>query len=439
MILSLKVRQILVSLALLLVLLPASFVAIERAFYAQLLTATEKKLEVHLYAFLSEITARNSIEAINNSLLPVDFLSADSGTSAYIVSKDKLLWQSNSSLNQDYQPPKHDILPGNHEFVGNEQQGKLWWTLSFAFLFDQGDRSIPLTIHMVQDDRLHDAPMQSFRTTLQRWFIGIAAVSVLVMLLAYHWTTAPLSQLDAEIRRLEQGEQQQLDGEYPTELRTLKEDLNLLLASQNRQKQRYRHHLSDLAHALKTPLAVLNTSRLAEQPELRQQLDRIAAMIEHQLKRASSSGQDVWHKKIAIAPLVEPLQQALQKIYRDKHIVIRLDISEGASFRGDEADLIEMLGNLMDNACKACERQVALHVQLKPLQFKVTDDGPGIAPEHRQQLLQRGTRLDTYKEGHGVGLSIVDELVKSYSGRLEIGTSDLGGAAFTLHFPEHQY
>jgi two-component system sensor histidine kinase PhoQ len=178
---------------------------------------------------------------------------------------------------------------------------------------------------------------------------------------------------------------------------------------------------------------------LAEQPELRQQLDRIAAMIEHQLKRASSSGQDVWHKKIAIAPLVEPLQQALQKIYRDKNIVIRLDIPEGASFRGDEADLIEMLGNLMDNACKACQRQVALHVQLKPLQFMVTDDGPGIAPEHRQQLLQRGTRLDTYKEGHGVGLSIVDELVKSYSGRLEIGTADLGGAAFTLHFPEHQY
>lgn len=439
MMLSLKVRQAVVSLVLLLILLPASFLAIERAFFAQLLTSTEQKLEVHLYSFLAELTSKNNILEINNSILPADFLRPDSGTSAFIVSDDQLMWQSDSSLNQNFIPPQHEMLPGKHEFVALEQNGKTYWTLSFALLFDMGERSMPLTIHIVQDEQLLQAPVQSFRTTLIRWFIGIAAVLMLVMLLAYYWTTQPLSALDHEIRQVESGQQQQLTGFYPAELTTLKEDVNLLLASQNRQKQRYRHHLSDLAHALKTPVAVLNTSALAAQPELKLQIDRITAMIEHQLKRASSSGQDVWHKQIPIQPVVDQLQNALSKIYRSKNIQLQLHCPADAMFRGDETDLMEMLGNLLDNACKACQYQVKLSISLKPLAFLIEDDGPGVPADKTTELLTRGTRLDTYKEGHGVGLSIVHELCLSYSGQLSIERSLLGGAGFCLQFPDHQY
>ena len=437
--LSLKLRQAVISLVLMLFLLPASFLAIERAFFAQLLTSTEQKLEVHLYSFLAELTSKNDIVEINNSLLPADFLRPDSGTSAFIVSEDKLLWQSDSSLNQNFVPPQHEMLPGKHEFVAIEQEGKVYWTLSFALLFDMGERSMPLTIHLVQDEIVLEAPVQTFRNTLIRWFIGIVIVLMLVMLLAYYWTTRPLSRLDQEIRLVESGHQQQLNGDYPSELRTLKEDVNLLLASQNRQKQRYRHHLSDLAHALKTPVAVLNTSALAQQPELREQIDRITAMIEHQLKRASSSGQDVWQKQIAINPIVGQLQSALQKIYRDKHVTLQLDCPEQAMFRGDETDLMEMLGNLLDNAFKACNHKVRLSLSLRPLEFAIEDDGPGVPADKTTELLTRGTRLDTYKEGHGVGLSIVHELCLSYSGELEISRSALGGACFRLRFAEHQY
>ncbi len=439
MLLSLKLRQAIISLVLLLFILPASFLAIERAFFAQLITSTEQKLEVHLYSFLSELSSKNDVVEINNSILPADFLRADSGTSAYIVSGDKLLWQSDSSLNQEFIPPVFDMLPGKHEFVPLEVSGKTYWTLSFALLFDMGERSMPLTIHILQDAKLLEAPVKSFRKTLVRWFIGIGFVLFLVMLLAYYWTTQPLSSLDHEIRLVESGQQQQLDRIYPIELQAIKEDLNLLLASQNRQKQRYRHHLSDLAHALKTPVAVLRTSALAEQPELRQQIDRITAMIEHQLKRASSSGQDVWQKQIAIAPIVEQLQNALNKIYRDKQINLVCEIPPGAMFRGDETDLMEMLGNLMDNACKACRHQVRLQIQTKPLMFEVHDDGPGVPANKTKELLGRGIRLDTYQDGHGVGLSIVDELCQSYEGELSIGESALGGAIFRLLFPQHQY
>jgi two-component system sensor histidine kinase PhoQ len=183
----------------------------------------------------------------------------------------------------------------------------------------------------------------------------------------------------------------------------------------------------------------LRTSALAEQPELRQQIDRITAMIEHQLKRASSSGQDVWQKQIAIAPIVEQLQNALNKIYRDKQINLVCEIPPGAMFRGDETDLMEMLGNLMDNACKACRHQVRLQIQTKPLMFEVHDDGPGVPANKTKELLGRGIRLDTYQDGHGVGLSIVDELCQSYEGELSIGESALGGAIFRLLFPQHQY
>ena len=439
MILSLKVRQAVISLVLMLFLLPVSFFAIERAFFAQLLTSTEQKLEVHLYSFLAELTSKNDILEINNSILPADFLTPDSGTSAFIVSGDKLLWQSDSSLNQNFVPPQHEMLPGKHEFVALEQNGQVYWTLSFALLFDMGERSMPLTIHIVQDQKLLDAPVQSFRNTLARWFIGIAAVLLLVMLLAYYWTTQPLSALDHEIRQVEGGQQQQLNGNYPAELRTLKEDVNLLLASQNRQKQRYRHHLSDLAHALKTPVAVLNTSALAQQPELREQIDRITAMIEHQLKRASSSGQDVWQKQIQVMPVVEKLQSALLKIYRDKNVQLSIDVPANAMFRGDETDLMEMLGNLLDNAFKACQHQVRVTVSQKPFTISVDDDGPGVPDGKSKELLHRGTRLDTYKDGHGVGLSIVHELCSSYSGELNITRSDMGGASFSLQFASHQY
>ena len=331
------------------------------------------------------------------------------------------------------------MLPGKHEFVALEQDGQVYWTLSFALLFDMGERSMPLTIHIVQDQKLLDAPVQSFRNTLARWFIGIAAVLLLVMLLAYYWTTQPLSALDHEIRQVEGGHQQQLNGHYPAELRTLKEDVNLLLSSQNRQKQRYRHHLSDLAHALKTPVAVLNTSALAQQPELREQIDRITAMIEHQLKRASSSGQDVWQKQIPVMPVIEKLQSALLKIYRDKNVQLSIDVPANTMFRGDETDLMEMLGNLLDNAFKACQHQVRVKVSQKPFAIRVEDDGPGVPAGKTRELLQRGTRLDTYKEGHGVGLSIVHELCSSYSGEVTIDRSDLGGACFSLNFAGHQY
>ena len=433
--LSLKLRQLLVSVFLLLFLLPSSFIAIDRAFYTQLLTSTEQKLEVHLYAILSELgVSEDKVELQNNALAP-DFYRPDSGLSAYITHEQSTVWQSDSSLNQEFSPPIEALPPGEHLFQSVQQHGDTFWVLSISLLFDAEDYTRPLTVHVVQTNKRLIAPQLTFRTTLIQWFFGIGFVLLLLMVLAYYWTTKPLSQLDHEIRKVETGGQEKLIGKYPAELSMIKEDLNLLLANQNRQKQRYRHHLSDLAHALKTPVAVLQTSVLSQQPELKEQLDRITSMIEHQLKRAASSGQDVWKKQIAIKPLLDKLISALTKIYRDKNIQIELNCPENSVFRGDETDLMEILGNLLDNACKACRHQVSVTInQLPDLVLCIEDDGPGVPVDKRQQLFVRGTRLDTYHEGHGVGLAIVAELVSSYSGNIALDDSELGGARFSLRF-----
>lgn len=431
----LKLRQGLVSAVLLLLLLPSSFVAIEQAFYRQLLTSAEQKMEVHMYAILSELNlVDGKIELTNNTLAP-DFYRPDSGLTAYVTDGEQLLWQSDSSLNQEFTLPEIDLTPGQHIFYALEQTLN-YQVLSIAFLFDTGESARPLAIHVVQSEQLLLAPHQSFRSTLLRWFAGIAAGLALLSILAYYWTTRPLTRLDYEIRQLEKGRQDHLTGNYPSELRGIKEDLNLLLANQNRQKLRYRNHLSDLAHALKTPVAVLRTSPLAQQPELKEQIDRITAMIEHQLKKASSSGQDIWKKQTPMLPIIEKVSNALRRIYQDKGCQIELNCPADAFFRGDETDLMEILGNLLDNACKACRRQVKLNVQTKPFTLVIEDDGPGIAKARRSELFQRGIRLDTYQDGHGVGLSIVAELVKSYSGTISVDDSPLGGARFTLSLPQ---
>lgn len=434
--LSLKLRQLLISIFLMLLLLPSSFIAIDRAFYTQLVTSTEQKLEVHMYAMLSELTVtEDKVELSNNTLAP-DFYRPDSGLSAFVTHEQQLVWQSDSSLNQTFTPPT-DLLPsGEHLFRAVTQQGVDYWVLSISLLFDAQDYTRPLSVHIVQTNQRVMAPQIVFRATLVRWFIGIGLMLMLLMLLAYYWTTKPLSRLDNEIRRVEDGSQEQLVGRYPAELSIIKEDLNLLLQNQNRQKQRYRHHLSDLAHALKTPVAVLQTSALSQQPELKEQLDRITGMIEHQLKRASSSGQDVWKKQISIRPLLDKLISALQKIYRNKALNFNLQCADNAVFRGDETDLMEILGNLLDNACKAAVQQVSISVSERPLSLVIEDDGPGIPVAQRKQLFQRGTRLDTYKEGHGVGLAIVAELVASYSASLQLEDSELGGARFSVQFAE---
>jgi two-component system sensor histidine kinase PhoQ len=264
----------------------------------------------------------------------------------------------------------------------------------------------------------------------------LGALMTLLMSLGFIWNMRPLQRLDKEIKAIESGKKERLSHTYPVELQAITEDLNLLLESQRRQKERYRTSLSDLAHALKTPLAILKSSPMADDNDAQEQLDRINSMIEHQLKRAATGGTDTWKKTTSVAPVLESILNAMKKVYHYKAIDFQSDCGPDINFLGDKTDLMEILGNLIDNACKACRSLVHVNVSYhkNTLNIEISDDGPGIEPSARKELLRRGTRLDTYESGHGVGLAIVADLVNDYQGIIKIDSAPIGGAQFNIEF-----
>jgi len=300
---------------------------------------------------------------------------------------------------------------------------------------DEGN-NFPIIVHVVRDKKIFLALISRFKQQL--WF-GLAILMVIIVLLQLvwlMWTLKPLSILQQEVKAVEEGRAEKLTSLYPKELSKLTTQLNQLLATEQKQRQRYRNALSDLAHSLKTPLAVLQAQSNIS-PVNQEQITRINSTIDHQLKRAQSAGKSSWLLGIPLKPIVDKLLSTLAKIYQDENKILTLNTQDTLMFKGDEADVLELLGNLLDNAYKAAQSTImlTLYQQQDTLIIVVEDDGVGIEKENISQILERGVRADTYDAGHGVGLAIVRDLVESYQGELHISPSEvLGGASFTLRF-----
>jgi signal transduction histidine kinase len=258
---------------------------------------------------------------------------------------------------------------------------------------------------------------------------------------------APLEQLRRELPRLAQGEIPQLSVDAPDEVRPLVIELNRLLTLLDQRRRRSRHALGNLAHALKTPLTVL--THLAEQPppshdaqwwpNLRQQLQHIRALTERELKRARIAGGGVPGQRVLLEREITDLIDTLGRIHRDRDIRFSIRVPVGCLFLGDRDDLLELLGNLLDNACQWTTTTVRLTAELNTecLSLRVEDDGPGCPPEQLEWLQRRGIRIDESRAGHGLGLAIAGDIVAQYGGTLTLGRSEAEGgflaeAAFPL-------
>ena len=250
---------------------------------------------------------------------------------------------------------------------------------------------------------------------------------------------APLEQMRRELPRLASGEIPRLPVDTPAEVRPLVIELNRLLELLTQRQRRSRHALGNLAHALKTPLTAL--TQLAEQPpppgdatgwwdELRQQLQHIRALTERELKRARIAGGGAPGQRVLLEREAVDLVATLRRIHRDRDIAIETQIPPGSSFAGDRDDLLELLGNLLDNACQWARSVVRLTARLDAaaLWLRVEDDGPGCPPELLDSLRQRGARIDESRAGHGLGLAIAGDIVTQYGGTLRLDRSgDLSG------------
>jgi two-component system sensor histidine kinase PhoQ len=274
----------------------------------------------------------------------------------------------------------------------------------------------------------------AFAQQLWTWLLVLMFVLLVIQVFWLNWTLKPLARFTQELDSVQNGEAEQLSQQYPAELASVARQLNSLLTTEQQQRKRYRNALSDLAHSLKTPLAVIQSQQDLS-PSSQEQISQINNTIDHQLKRAQSAGALAWHLGVKINTVTDKLVRTLAKIYPDIDISVCNNASVDIVFRGDESDLMEMLGNLLDNACKAANHTVLISIeqQQEKLLISVEDDGKGISPSQKSQILQRGKRADTYVKGHGIGLAIVQDLVDSYNGSLELGKSEtLGGAKFTL-------
>jgi len=294
-------------------------------------------------------------------------------------------------------------------------------------------------ITIVSSLKDHHQQMNGFLRQLIIWLGGSLFVLLAVQLVLMVWGLRPLKKLIEEVTSVEHGTKNQLEQHYPTELSSLKEHLNSLIKHSQNAQQRYRKSLGDLAHSLKTPLALLQTARDRDDQqlslELDQQLPYIDKMIHYHLQRAAMMGQTGLAQHIEVSTVAAKIANSLDKIYHQRRLSIELDIPGGSIFHGDETDLTEMLANLMDNACKHARQRILVSARRTDgLELIVDDDGKGMADEDVSRLLQRGKRADEQIPGHGLGLSIVMELVQLYQADLTINKSDLGGSRVSIHF-----
>jgi two-component system, OmpR family, sensor histidine kinase PhoQ len=288
------------------------------------------------------------------------------------------------------------------------------------------------------------AEIREFQSNLYLWFGALTVLLSIGQYFLLRWGLQPLQQLAQDVSAIESGQQDQLQYDYPKELLPVTQNLNVLIKSERERQNRFRTTLGDLAHSLKTPLAVLSTALQEaqqhqqftpeQQCDMSDQLQRMDQIVSYQLKRAVKSNQAFLVKPVAVAPLITKIMGALQKVYRDKQMQAELLIADGIYFLGEESDLMELCGNLLDNAFKYGNSRVQIKAvqKGKALLLEFNDDGRGIADQDRDFVLQRGARADTVKSGQGIGLAVVVEIVSAYGGEIKIERSEWGGASIKL-------
>lgn len=346
-------------------------------------------------------------------------------------------WQSGSALGRQL-PFHRSLQPGQWRNETVDRAGASFLSVSYAVTWKASTRNATLVLSVLEDRTTFDREVATFARTLWLWLIGAAALLLLAQLLLLRWGLAPLRRVASEIQRIEEGGQARIEGRYPTEISSLTDNLNTLIQQERARQIRHRDALSFLAHSLKTPLAVLR-SALAEPDQLpatvAQEVRRMDDIVQHQLSRAIASGAARFIPVLLIAPILERIQSAMDKVYAEKSLEFSVDCPPNLGWRIAEGDLFEMLGNLLDNAAKWTGSRIMVRVWRVAgrLCICIDDDGPGFSDT--ESVLQLHVRGDERLPGHGVGLAVVSDLVVSYQGVLKLSRSPLGGARVYIELP----
>lgn len=400
---------------------------------------------VYLLMAAAELNAGNSLVMPAAPAEPRLSLPA-SGLYANIANADTGdEWQSSSTLGLD--PPfprsvatgqwRYDVLEAAEPSKGNG-----FLAATYGVKWSDKDRGASLVFSVLEDKAAFDREMATFGRTLWSWLAGTGLLLLLTQTLLLHWGLAPLRRMTQELRRIEHGEQAKVQGHYPSEIAGLTNNLNTLIDQERARQTRYKDALDDLAHSLKTPLAVMRTTLdeagafpTPTAQQMSQQVARMNDIVGHQLGRAAASGATRFAPPLALAPILSRIRDSLAKVYVDKNLVFTTDCPPDLSWRMDEGDAFEILGNVMDNAAKWAKHAATVKIwrDADRLHIRVTDDGPGFGDP--QAGLQRRVRLDESLPGHGIGLAVVRDLVASHQGELTLSRASAGGAQLDIVLP----
>lgn len=424
---------------------------LDRAFENSLEVAERSRLRGHVNLLMSTAEPETKGGRITGlrinsvTLSEADFEHPNSGLYGYIFDgQEKAVWHSNSAVLNA--PPAYKRIaksdtPGRMLFSEKQFDNKLHFIARYTVNWeDAKGNPTPFHFVVIHSAAEYQAELSAYRNELWRW-LGTAGIFLLIaQTLILRWGLRPLGKLAVALKAMQSGDTSSIEGEHPKELQRIVSNLNQVLDREQSLRQRYRNSLADLAHSLKTPLAVLQ-SKINQSPnpdnELSEQVARMSQVVTYQLQRAVSSQQKGTFRRTRIEPIAQRLFATLQKVYAEKRMQQTLELAPNSIIAGDEQDAMELVGNLLENAFKYGRQHVRMSSSIKggQLQIDIEDDGPGVPEDQCERILERGQRLDTSIPGQGIGLSVAAEIVRSYEGEIRITRSELGGARFSILLP----
>lgn len=433
---SLRLRLTLLASLTLVISLGAVGMALDAAYQRSAVVSLQQQMDTWAYSLMAAMEV-DPDGTIRLGVAPADPVLLQPGSGVYaLIQGPRDAWQSASALGIDI-PAVRAESAGQTAFETPaegpyfQRRFGLDWTLS-------NNEVEPITVAILADRERLASALASFRTGLWQSLGAATLLLALAQLLFSAISLRPLEQVARDVADVEAGRADRLAGPYPRELEPLTRNVDHLLAAEQANRIRYRDALDSLAHSLKTPLAVLKANPDADPARL-QALEDMQLLIATRLERAAAGTRRALAVPLPIQPVVERIAASLRKVHSQQLRKLECMVEPGLAFFGEERDLMELVGNLLDNACKYGDGQVRLEAHslaggARPgLKLVVGNNGQFVALEG---LVRRGLRGDErIAEGHGLGLNIVAEIASAYGGRLTFGRSPLGGAEVALIIP----
>ncbi|MEY8193909.1 MAG: ATP-binding protein [Cycloclasticus sp.] len=444
---SIQSRLILSASLVLLCFLGLAGAVLDMAYQNGVQQALHERLQIQLYSMLAEAELNEENQfMMRSALADPRFRQVDSDLYAYVFSNEQqLTWRSPSAVGLQIKPLPQ-LATGVNRYLESRVNEQPSVALHYrAILEGTAGRSREFEFIVIESQQRMNSQVAGFRSVLWQWLGGVAALLILTQFVIIRKSLQPLRLIVNDLESIQQGDSQQLANDYSDELKELASMLNKLIVNERTHLKRYRDTLADLAHSLKTPLSVLTglytqgKLNTVDIQMLKTQTQQMRQLVDYQLQKAAAKGHQTLAAPLALEPIIQQIINSLNKVYMDKQLTASVNVSTAIKFSAERGDLYELLGNLLDNAYKWADSAVTISVQEQDnsgIKIVIEDDGPGIPAEQLAAVLQRGIRADEAVNGQGIGLAVINELVRLYKGTLTSKPCSLGGQHWEVYLPK---